>query len=86
MRKRRGYIKSINGSFFWYDINDNPHRLDEMDESYINNCLKLLEKRSNDALKNNVIFDQYLDVQHFNDELKHRELVKNTSVGRLIYA
>lgn len=86
MSKRRGYIQEINGSYFWYDVNDNAHRLDEMDESYLNNCIKLLDKRKQDSIKKNVKFDQDLDRFHLEDELKHRELVKNTSVGRLIYA
>lgn len=87
MAKQRGYVKDINGTFFWYDINDNPHVITEMDDNYIDNCIKLLKNRITKAatrieLKST---DEQKYIMVFEEEKFRRTRIKNTSVGRLLY-
>ena len=84
---KRGYIKDINGTFFWYDVNDNPHVVCEMDDNYVENCIKLLKGRiTKAATRINVDSSNEQNyIKIFEEEKFRRAAINKTSVGRLLY-
>lgn len=80
----RGYIKDIDGQAHWFDVEDKPHSLQEMEDQYITNCIKLLEAR---MLKikypDNITFME--EIKQFNEELNRRANIRTTKIGRLVY-
>lgn len=87
---RKGYV--LDGH--WYDKNDQPHFLQNMEDSYLNNVVKLLEGRfeqdkkeyTEENLKVNENFLQ--DVKSLVAivcEQERRISVLETNVGQLLY-
>jgi hypothetical protein len=90
----RGYVKQIDDNYFWYDINDKPHNLQSMEDSYIDNCVKMVNRRleSHQKTKTEDILKQ--DENFIRDfqsllclvrEQEFRKSVKETAVGGYLY-
>lgn len=85
MQLTRGIIELIDDNYYWCDRFDKRHLLQNMEDSYVKNCVSLLDKRlernkdpevATQTVKNKIILL---------NELQRREFVKKTSVGRLLY-
>lgn len=87
---RKGYVKED----YWYDKNDQPHFLQNMEDSYLNNVVKFLEDRikiskerfTEEQLKTNKNFLQdFRSLIGIMQEQEHRISVKETTMGELLY-
>lgn len=87
---RKGYTKDG----YWYDKNDQPHFLQNMEDKYLNNVVSFLEQRikiakerfTEEQLKTNENFLQdFRSLIAIMQEQEHRISVKETDMGQLLY-
>jgi len=87
---RKGYVKDGH----WYDKYDQPHFIQNMEDRYLENVVKLLdgrmkarkEKLTEDQLKTDEKFIQdFKSLLAIAQEQEHRISVNQTNMGQLLY-
>lgn len=81
MQKLRGRVEEVEGHLCWFDKANTCHRLIDMEDSYLVNCVLLLEARK-EKIKD---FNQQEDIRFLEAECAYRDEVRKTSVGTLLY-
>lgn len=76
----RKFIALVNGDHYWYDINMKPHKIVDMEDSYVENCIDFIIRR---RMYSNRNYD--LELMILRDELRRRISIRSTSIGKLVY-
>lgn len=76
--KRRMFLEPTENEdcHYWIDVQNVKHRLDEMDDEYVVNCIKFMKGRKDREWERNTLIA----------EMKRRKKIKKTRIGRSLYS
>ena len=70
------YMPEDEDCYYWIDAQYIKHRISDMSEQYLQNCLKFMEKKGN----------RKWEIKILAQECRHRQKIKKTEIGKMLYS